>query len=111
MKLFRVLLIAGLLGPWTATAQDARIARLGAQLGSADPGLRRQAAVALGRVSLVQSVELLRRARPAETNTAVRLEIVRALRNIVFMRYPGYPQAVTALGPRRQCECRRCRSG
>jgi hypothetical protein len=98
MRYRYLLLIAAAVVPWAARAQDAGISRLGVQLHSADPGLRRQAAVALGRVSLAQSVQLLRRARQEEPNTAIRFEIVRALRNIVFMRYPGYPDAVAALG-------------
>ena len=33
-----------------------------------------------------------------ETNVSIRLEMVRALRHIVFQRFPGYPEAMRALG-------------
>ncbi|MFA6108628.1 MAG: HEAT repeat domain-containing protein [Candidatus Latescibacterota bacterium] len=84
--------------PVTSSAQDPHIQRLGQELHSSDAGIRRQAAIALGRVSFPQSALLLRQALPQERDVAIRLEIVRGLRNIVFMRYPGYPEALIGLG-------------
>lgn len=78
-------------------AQDPHIQRLAAQLQSRQVEIRRQAARSLGEVSQPQSVRLLRAALPGEREAAVRLEIVRALRNIAFLRYPGYAEALQAL--------------
>ncbi|MBT4501135.1 MAG: HEAT repeat domain-containing protein [Gemmatimonadetes bacterium] len=86
------------LGPSTLFAQDRHIARLAQELQSSDVAIRRQAAIALGRASYPQSVDLLRRSFPNEVETSIRLEIVRALANIVFLRFPGYPEALRALG-------------
>ena len=94
-SLFYILFI---LLPSALTAQNRQIDRLAQELSSPQVGVRRQAAVALGRVSQRQSVLLLRNAFPAEQNVSIRLEIVRALRNIVFLRYPGYRDALLALG-------------
>ena len=94
-SLFCILFI---LLPLALTAQDRQIDRLAQELHSPQVGVRRQAAIALGRVSLRQSVLLLRNALPAEKNVSIRLEIVKALRNIVFLRYPGYRDALRALG-------------
>lgn len=92
------LLLALLLAHAPAQAQDPGIARLARQLQSPDVGVRRQAAIGLGRASYPQSVRLLRAALDTEANVSIRLEIVRALRTIVFQRYPGYRQALAALG-------------
>ena len=78
-------------------AQDPHIQRLADELQSPDAGIRRQAAIGLGRASQPQSVRLLRQALPLEADRSIRLEIVRALRNIAFLRYPGYLQALQAL--------------
>lgn len=80
-----------------ALAQDSHIQRLGQQLQSREQGVRIEAARSLGLASEAQSVLLLRRALPGERSAAVRLEIVRALRNIVFLRYPGYAEALQGL--------------
>ncbi|MSR82325.1 MAG: HEAT repeat domain-containing protein [Candidatus Latescibacteria bacterium] len=80
-----------------AQAQDPHIQRLGQELHSREQGLRMQAARSLGLAGEAQSVLLLRQALPGERSAAVRLEIVRALRNIVFLRYPGYPEALRVL--------------
>lgn len=80
-----------------ALAQDPHIQRLAQELQSQEPGIRMQAARSLGRASQAQSVLLLRQALPAEPSAAVRLEMVRALRGIAFLRYPGYPEALRAL--------------
>jgi len=79
-------------------AQAPHIQRLAQELQSPEVSVRREAAIALGRVSQPQSVALLRNALPAEKNISIRLEIVRALRNIVFMRYPGFREALQGLG-------------
>lgn len=95
MKRWRVLLC--LLWAAAAQAQDPHIQRLGQELKSREQGIRVQAARSLGLASEAQSVLLLRQALPGERSAAVRLEIVRALRNIVFLRYPGYPEALRVL--------------
>ena len=79
-------------------AQDSAIDRLSTQLRNGTVPIRREAARALGRVSLAQSVRLLQQALPNESNASIRLEIVRALRTIAFQRYPGYRQALQAIG-------------
>lgn len=88
-----------LLGAWVslASAQDPHIQRLAQELHAKEPGIRVEAARALGRASEPQSVFLLRQALPGEASAAVRLEMVRALRDISFLRYPGYPEALRAL--------------
>jgi HEAT repeat protein len=91
------LLLLFLLWGAAAHAQDRHIQRLAQELQSRDQGIRIQAARALGRASQAQSVLLLRRALPRERSEAVRLEVVRALRNIAFLRYPGYPEALRVL--------------
>ena len=78
-------------------AQDPAIDQLATQLRTGQLPIRREAAKALGRVSLVQSVQLLQQALSIETNASVRLEIIRALRTIIFQRYPGYRQALQAI--------------
>ncbi len=95
MSVFCLFLLLG----WgaAAQAQDPHIQRLGQELHSREQGLRMQAARSLGLASAAQSVLLLRQALPGERSAAVRLEIVRALRNIVFLRYPGYPEALRVL--------------
>jgi HEAT repeat protein len=95
----KALSTALLLLVWAAAlqAQDAHIQRLGDELRSPDMGVRRQAAIGLGRASQPQSVLLLRQALPTEEEESIRLEIVRALRNIAFLRFPGYRQALDAL--------------
>ena len=82
----------------TLFAQNPEIQRLAAELRSSNIAIRRQAAVGLGRVSQPQSVRLLRNVLPVEQSASIRLEIVRALRNISFLRYPGYREALEALG-------------
>ena len=79
-------------------AQNAGIKRLAAELQSPNTAIRRQAAIGLGRASQPQSVRLLRSALSAERQISIRLEIVRALSNIAFLRYPGYKDALKALG-------------
>jgi HEAT repeat protein len=94
------LLIGALLGLLTcgpSRAQDAHIGRLAEELESPNVAIRRQAARSLGRVSQAQSVRLLSAAMGSEENIAIRLEIVRALRNIAFLRDPGYRQALGAI--------------
>ena len=81
-----------------ARAQDPNITRLSQELQSSDIGIRRKAVIALGRASYPQSVRLLQDAMRQETNVSIRLEMVRALRHIVFQRFPGYPEAMRALG-------------
>lgn len=81
-------------------AQDPHIQRLATQLQSRDPGIRRQAARSLGEVGQAQGVQLLRAALVGEREAPVRLEMVRALRNISFLRYPGYQEALQALQER-----------
>ena len=90
--LFLLLLHAPLL-----RAQDPHINRLAQELQSSNVSVRRQAAISLGRVSYAQSVRLLRQAMVTESNTSVRLEILRALRNISFLRFPGYKEALQAI--------------
>lgn len=97
MRPIRFILLFLLL-PGALLAQDRHIARLAQELQSSDVAIRRQAAIALGRASYPQSVDLLRRALPNEAETSIRLEIVRALANIVFLRFPGFPEALRALG-------------
>ena len=79
-------------------AQNAGIKRLAAELKSPNTAIRREAAIGLGRASQPQSVRLLRSALSTERQTSIRLEIVRALGNIAFLRYPGYRDALKALG-------------
>lgn len=84
---------------WTcrAAAQDPGIARLGEELRAPRMEVRRAAAEALGRASYPQGALLLGRALGQEKEMSIRLEIVRALRNIAFLCYPGYPEALQAL--------------
>ena len=77
--------------------QDPHIARLAEELESANVALRRQAVKSLGRVSQPQSIALLNAAMQTEENVSIRLEIVRALRNIAFLRDPGFRQALGAI--------------
>lgn len=93
-----LIFLALLLGTTLLHAQNPHIARLAQELQSSDVGVRRQAAISLGRASYEQSVRLLRQAMATERNTSIRLEIVRALRNIAFLRFPGYRQALAAIG-------------
>lgn len=82
-----------------ALAQDAGIQRLGTELLTAkDIGVRRKAAEGLGRASTDLAVALLSRGLAAERSVEVRLEIVRALREIAFQREPGFRPALLALG-------------
>lgn len=90
--------LAFFLLPTLLLAQDPHLQRLAQELHSPDLSIRRQAAIALGRASFPQSVALLRQALRTEREISIRLEIVRALRRIVFMRYPGYREALEALG-------------
>ena len=82
----------------TFEAQNPDIDRLGRELQVPQIGIRRQAAIALSRASYSQSVRLLENALANERDESIRLEIVRGLRHIVFQRFPGYPQALQALG-------------
>ena len=91
-------LLFTLLLPALVPAQNPDIDRLGSELNSTQVGIRRQAAIALGRASYPQSLRLLQNALATESNVSIRLEIVRSLRHIVFQRFPGYPQALRALG-------------
>ena len=84
--------------PTLLFAQDPNISRLAEELQSPNSSIRRQAAISLGRASFPQSVNLLRAAMLTEQDVSIRLEIVRALRHIVFQRFPGYPEALRALG-------------
>jgi hypothetical protein len=84
--------------PTLLFAQDPNISRLAEELQSSNSSIRRQAAISLGRASFPQSVNLLRAAMLTEQDVSIRLEIVRALRHIVFQRFPGYPEALRALG-------------
>ena len=93
-----LIFLALLLGTTLLHAQNPHIARLAQELQSSDMGVRRQAAISLGRASYEQSVRLLRQAMTTERNTSIRLEILRALRNIAFLRFPGYRQALAAIG-------------
>tara|TARA_B100000579_G_scaffold428454_1_gene438629 strand:- start:53 stop:949 length:897 start_codon:yes stop_codon:yes gene_type:complete len=79
-------------------AQNPNILRLSEQLESNNRSVRRQAAISLGQASFPQSVKLLRSAFSREIEIEIRLEIVKALRHIVFQRYPGYREALYALG-------------
>ena len=81
----------------TLAAQDRHIARLAEELESTNVALRRQAVKSLGRVSQPQSITLLSSAMQMEENVSIRLEIVRALRNIAFLRDPGFRQALGAI--------------
>ena len=80
-----------------ALAQDAHIARLGEELESPNVAIRRQAAQSLGRIGQPQTVALLNSAMQTEDNVSIRLEVVRALRNISFLREPGFRQALRAI--------------
>jgi len=91
-------LLSLLVFPILALAQNPDIKRLGQELNSPQVSIRRQAAIALGRASYPQSVRLLQNALTTERNISIRLEIVGGLRHIVFQRFPGYPQALRALG-------------
>jgi HEAT repeat protein len=93
-----LIFLALLLGTTLLHAQNPHIARLAQELQSSDMGVRRQAAISLGRASYEQSVRLLRQAMTTERNTSIRLAILRALRNIAFLRFPGYRQALAAIG-------------
>ena len=84
--------------PTLLLAQNPDIDRLGQELNSPQIGIRRQAVIALGRASYPQSVRLLQNALTTENNVSIRLEIVRSLRHIAFQRFPGFPQALQALG-------------
>ena len=82
-----------------ALGQDPQVQRLGDELlNSRDVGIRRKAAEGLGRTSGPQAVRLLTTARRAETKVSVRLAILRALRAIAFQRYPGFRDALRAIG-------------
>ena len=80
-----------------AWAQDPALRRLGSELTSPDVAVRRQAAIGLGRAGGTRAVIMLRQRFSSEPETAIRLEIVRALRRIAFLRSPGYRDALTAL--------------
>jgi HEAT repeat protein len=80
-----------------AQAQDPHLQQLARQLQAKDTGVRIQAARSLGRAAQAQGVLLLRQALATEPSAAVRLELVRALRNVAFLRDPGYPEALLAL--------------
>lgn len=81
-----------------AGAQDRGIQRLGTELLTAkDRAVRRKAAEGLGRAGSDQAVALLDRGLAADASVEVRLEIVRALREIAFQRNPGFRRALTAL--------------
>ena len=81
-----------------ALSQDRGIRRLAEELlNSPEVSIRMEAAKGLARASTSQAVRVLRSARADEANTSVRLEIVRALRTIVFQRYPGYRDALSAI--------------
>ncbi len=97
MKTFRYILALLLLSSGLA-AQDPHIQRLAQELQSPEASIRRQAAISLGRVGFPQSATLLRRALPQEKEVSIRLEMIKALRNIVFLRLAGYPEAMKALG-------------
>lgn len=80
-------------------AQAAGVRQLGDELlNSREVSIRRKAAQGLGRASTALSVRILSSALAAERSIEVRLAIVRALRTISFQRYPGYRQALVALG-------------
>lgn len=97
--LIPLLFLALVLGlPSWLIAQDSNIDRLAQELQSNDVGIRRKAVIALGRASYPQSVRILRSSLPNEGNVSIRLEMIRALRHIVFQRFPGYPEAMRALG-------------
>ena len=96
-KLNCLILFLGLLLV-TTYAQDPHILRLSEQLKSNSLSVRRQAAISLGRASFPESVKLLRTAFIQEVEIEIRIEIVKALRHIVFQRYPGYREALYALG-------------
>ena len=81
-----------------AHTQDPNIDRLSLELHNSDISIRRKAVIALGRASYPQSVTLLQVAIRRENSVSIRLEIVKALRHIVFQRFPGYPEAMSALG-------------
>lgn len=96
MRLFWfALLTLFLAGP--SRAQNAHIARLAEELESTNVAIRRQAAKSLGRVGQPLSITLLSAAMQTEDNVSIRLEIVRALRNIAFLRDPGFRQALGAI--------------
>ena len=97
MKALQYILILLLLSSGLQ-AQDPQIQRLAQELQSPEVDIRRQAAISLGRVGFPQSATLMHRALPREEDVSIRLEIIKALRNIVFLRFPGYPEALTALG-------------
>ncbi len=84
--------------PALLLAQNPDIERLGQELTSPQVSIRRQAVIALGRASYPQSVHLLLNTLPNENNVSIRLEVIRSLRHIAFQRFPGYKQALQALG-------------
>lgn len=88
-----------LLAADSVPAQAPGVRQLGDQLlNSREVSIRRKAAEGLGRASTELSVRVLSSALPDERSIEVRLAIVRALRAIAFQRYPGYRQALVALG-------------
>jgi HEAT repeat protein len=100
----KIMIIGGLLAtllhspaaPQSPTVAGIRL--LGSELQTArDVSARKKAAEGLGRASTPLSVALLRRARTAERDVQVRLEIVRALRRIAFQRYSGYRDALRGI--------------
>ena len=100
----KTMIIGGLLAtvlhspaaPQSPTVAGIRL--LGSELQTArDVSARKKAAEGLGRASTPLSVALLRRARTAERDVQVRLEIVRALRRIAFQRYSGYRDALRGI--------------
>lgn len=97
MARFPLTVWAILLGA-TAWAQDSGVRRLGSELTSPDVAIRRQAAIGLGRAGGAEAVTMLRRRFSSEPEVAIRLEIVRVLRNMVFLRSAGYREALTGLG-------------
>ena len=93
-----IFILSILLVPLCLSAQVQNIQRLADELQSPEQGVRRKAAIGLARVGTTQSVLLLRNAFETEVSIAIRLEIVKAMRNIAFLRYPGYREALVALG-------------
>ncbi len=94
----RAIVLCLLFLPAQLFGQDPNIRRLADELQSSNVAIRRQTVIALGRVSYAQSVNLLRAAFTTENNVSIRLEMVRAWRHIAFQRFPGYPEALSALG-------------
>ena len=80
-------------------SQEPGIRILGDELrNSKNISIRRKAAEALGRANTEQSVTILSQARREEGKMEVRLAILRALRQITFLRSPGYREAIDAIG-------------